>query len=139
MNRFSLPLQALWACIINFIIEALSRHSAIAAWQYMTGTPLVFLYNAGMIFVTLLIAYLVRRRVFTRLIISALWLFLGVVNGVMLAKRVTPFNAQDLKTFTEGLSLFTNYFSVAELVMMGIGVPGTAHLAGCHVETCRTV
>ena len=29
MNRFSLPLQALWACIINFIIEALSRHSAI--------------------------------------------------------------------------------------------------------------
>ena len=123
MNRFSLPLQALWACIINFIIEALSRHSAIAAWQYMTGTPLVFLYNAGMIFVTLLIAYLVRRRVFTRLIISALWLFLGVVNGVMLAKRVTPFNAQDLKTFTEGLSLFTNYFSVAELVMMGIGVP----------------
>ena len=42
MNRFSLPLQALWACIINFIIEALSRHSAIAAWQYMTGTPLVF-------------------------------------------------------------------------------------------------
>ncbi len=123
MNRFSLPLQALWACIINFIIEALSRHSAIAAWQYMTGTPLVFLYNAGMIFVTLLIAYLERRRVFTRLIISALWLFLGVVNGVMLAKRVTPFNAQDLKTFTEGLSLFTNYFSVAELVMMGIGVP----------------
>ena len=123
MNRFSLPFQALWACIINFIIEALSRHSAIAAWQYMTGTPLVFLYNAGMIFVTLLIAYLVRRRVFTRLIISALWLFLGVVNGVMLAKRVTPFNAQDLKTFTEGLSLFTNYFSVAELVMMGIGVP----------------
>ena len=100
MNRFSLPLQALWACIINFIIEALSRHSAIAAWQSMTGTPLVFLYNAGMIFVTLLIAYLVRRRVFTRLIISALWLFLGVVNGVMMAKRVTPFNAQDLKTFT---------------------------------------
>ena len=41
----------------------------------------------------------------------------------MLAKRVTPFNEQDLKTFTEGLSLFTNYFSVAELVMMGIGVP----------------
>ena len=120
MNRFSLPLQALWACIINFIIEALSRHSASAAWQYMTGTPLVFLYNAGMIFVTLLIAYLVRRRVFTRLIISALWLFLGVVNGVMLAKRVTPFNAQDLKTVSEGVSLFTNYFNVLELAGIAI-------------------
>ena len=123
MNRFSLIFHALWACIINFIIEAISRHSAFAAWDYMTGTPLVFLYNACMIFVPFLLVYLVRRRVFMRIVISALWLFLGVVNGVMLLKRVTPFNAQDLKTFTEGLSLFTNYFSVQELVMMGIGVP----------------
>lgn len=122
MNLLSLPLQALWACMINFIIEALSRHSIFEAWDYMTGTPLVFLYNACMIFVTFLIVYLVRRRVFTRIIISALWLFLGVVNGVMLLKRVTPFNAQDLKTFTEGLSLFTNYFSIHELIMMAVGI-----------------
>ena len=123
MNRISLLLHAVWAMMINFIIEALSRHSAVAAWEYMTDTPLVFFYNATMIFVTFMLVYLVRRRVFARIIISALWLLLGVVNGVMLMKRVTPFNAQDLKTFTEGLSLFTNYFSVMELAMMGVGVP----------------
>ena len=39
----------------------------------------------------------------------------------MLSRRVTPFNAQDLKTVAEGLSLFTNYFSVKELVAIGIG------------------
>ena len=87
MNRFSLIFHALWACIINFIIEAISRHSAFAAWDYMTGTPLVFLYNACMIFVPFLLVYLVRMRVFMRIVISALWLFLGVVNGVMLLKR----------------------------------------------------
>lgn len=123
MNQFSLVLHALWAIVINFIIEAMSRHSVFAAWDYMTGTPLVFAYNAFMIFMTFSVVYLVKRRVFTRLMNSVVWLFLGVVNGVMLLKRVTPFNAQDLKTFTEGLSLFTNYFSAAELTAMAIGVP----------------
>lgn len=122
MNRFSLLFHAIWACVINFLIEAVSRHSPVEAWKYMTGTPLVFFYNAGMIFVTFMLVYLFRRRVFARIIISVVWLFIGVCNGVMLLKRVTPFNAQDLKTFTEGLSLFTNYFSPFELVMMAVGI-----------------
>lgn len=122
MNRFSLVFHALWACIINFLIEAVSRHSLIAAWNYMTGTPTVFFYNAAMIFVTFMLVYLFRRRVFARIIISVVWLFIGICNGVMLLKRVTPFNAQDLKTFTEGLSLFTNYFSPFELIMMAVGI-----------------
>lgn len=123
MNQFSLVFHALWAVIINFIIETLSRHSLIEAWEYMTETPLVFLYNTFMIFMTFMIVYLVRRRVFTRIIISILWLLLGITNGIMLLKRVTPFNAQDLKTFTEGLSLFKSYFSSVELIMMAIGIP----------------
>ena len=51
MNRFSLVFHALLACVINFAIEAISRHSVIAAGEYMIGTPLVFLYNAFMIFI----------------------------------------------------------------------------------------
>ena len=94
----------------------------IEAWDYMTKSPLVFSYNAFMIFVTFTVVYLVRRRVFARIIISVVWLFLGVCNGIMLLKRVTPFNAQDLKTFKEGLSLFTNYFSPFELIMIAVGV-----------------
>ena len=97
MNRFSLLFHALLACMINFAIEGISRHSLFEAWDYMTETPLVFLYNAFMIFMTFSIVYLFRRRVFVRIIISVLWMVLGVCNGYMLLKRVTPFNAQDLK------------------------------------------
>ena len=32
MNRISLLLHAFWACVINFIIEAISRHSVFEAW-----------------------------------------------------------------------------------------------------------
>lgn len=121
MNQFSLILHGIWAIIINYIIEAMSRHSVMAAWEYSRISTKAFLYNAFMIFVTFSIVYLFKRRAFTRIIISILWFVLGIVNGVMLSRRVTPFNAQDLKTVSEGLSLFTNYFSVLELVGIGLG------------------
>lgn len=121
MNQFSLILHGIWAIIINYIIEAMSRHSLMAAWEYSRISTKAFLYNAFMIFVTFSIVYLFKRRAFTRIIISILWFVLGIVNGVMLSRRVTPFNAQDLKTVSEGLSLFTNYFSVLELVGIGLG------------------
>ena len=122
MNRFSLILHGVWAILINYMIEAMSRHSVMAAWEYSRVSTKAFLYNAFMIFITFSITYLFRRRVFVRVIISVLWLTLGVVNGIMLSRRVTPFNAQDLKTVTEGLSLFSNYFSGKELAAIGLGV-----------------
>lgn len=122
MNRFSLIFHALLACMINLVIEAISRHSLFEAWGYMTETPLVFLYNAFMIFMTFSVVYLFRRRVFMRIIISVLWLVLGVANGYMLLKRVTPFNAQDLKVAKDAVSLINNYFNNFELIIVAVGL-----------------
>ena len=121
MNRFSLIFHALLACIINFVIEAISRHSVVAAWDYMTGTPLVFLYNAFMIFVTFSIVYLFKRRIFVRIIIGAIWVILGIANGYILLKRVTPFNAQDLKVAGDGIALINNYCNGFEVVVIAVG------------------
>ena len=121
MNRFSLIFHALLACIINFVIEAISRHSVVAAWDYMTGTALVFLYNAFMIFVTFSIVYLFKRRIFVRMIIGAIWVILGIANGYILLKRVTPFNAQDLKIAGDGIALINNYCNGFEVVVIAVG------------------
>ena len=121
MNRFSLIFHALLACIINFVIEAISRHSVVAAWDYMTGTPLVFLYNAFMIFVTFSIVYLFKRRIFVRMIIGAIWVILVIANGYILLKRVTPFNAQDLKIAGDGIALINNYCNGFEVVVIAVG------------------
>lgn len=121
LNRFSLIFHALLACIINFVIEAISRHSVVAAWDYMTGTPLVFLYNAFMIFVTFSIVYLFKRRIFVRMIIGAIWVILGIANGYILLKRVTPFNAQDLKIAGDGIALINNYCNGFEVVVIAVG------------------
>lgn len=122
MNRLSLVLHYLLACILNFFVEAISRHSVFRAWDYLTETPKVFLFNSFLIFATFSVVYLVRRRVFVRILLSVFWLFLGACNGYLLLKRVTPFNAQDLKVLSDALSLTGNYFSTFELVLLIVGI-----------------
>ena len=122
MNRLSLVLQFLLAGIINFTIEAISRHSMGEAWEYLTMTPWPFLFNTYMIFVTFLLVYIVKRRVFFRIIISVFWLVIGCVNGYMLSVRVTPFNAQDLKVIDDALSMIDKYFTGPQGLLIIIGI-----------------
>lgn len=117
-NRLSLPLQALGCCILYFFIEAISRHSLGQAWTYMTGKPLVFLYNAFLIFVTSTVAYLFRRRVLARMAVMIFWLLLGLINGVILLKRVTPFTGPDLKLLTDAKKVMDKYLSPLILVVI---------------------
>ena len=108
-NRISPVLQALWCAVLYFFMEAICRHSLVEAWQYMTGRPLVFLYNTAFVFTTMLIVYLSRRRVFWRVFISSFWLLLAVTNGILLLNRVTPFTGPDVKNVTDGLAIAKKY------------------------------
>lgn len=122
MNQFSLVFHALLACFLNLVIECISRHSFVQGWNYMVETPKVFLYNSFLIFITFSVVYLVRRRIFARILLSVFWIGLGVTNGYMLMKRVTPFNAQDLKVAGDAVTLINSYFNGIELVAVIVGV-----------------
>ena len=122
MNQFSLVFHVLYACVLNLTIEAISRHSLFKAWDYMISSPWTFLFNTYLIFITFLLVYLVKRRVFTRILLSVFWLGLGITNGYMLLIRVTPFNAQDLKVAGDGLTLFNKYFTGFEGIMLAVGI-----------------
>ena len=118
VNRISLLLQAVWSIVLYFLIEAISRHSVAGAWGYMIQKPVVFLYNAGILFVTFLIVYLFRRRVFFRILISFFWLILGIINGVLLANRVTPFTGPDLKNLTDGKAVMSKYLTSTQMSLI---------------------
>ena len=111
LNMFSVPLQMLAVCIGYFFIEAISRHSLWEAMDFMKERPLVFLYNAFLIFTTTLIVYLFRRRVFWRTICVIFWLGLGIINGVLLSNRVTPFTGPDLHLITDAFQIADRYLS----------------------------
>ena len=117
LNKYSLVFHALWAMLLELMIESFSRHSVVKGFLFMTGSPLVFLYNALLIFMTLMIVYLVRRRFVLRLTISAIWLYGGYMNGTVLSNRVTPFTAQDIKLLEDLADILDKYMSPDKLLM----------------------
>ena len=123
-NLLSVPLQFLGCCVLYLVIEALSRHSLWEAWQYMTGSPLIFLYNAFLIFTTSLVVYLFRHRIHARTIVGCFWFILGCVNGFLLLNRVTPFTGPDLKLINDAMRILNKYLSpgLVVAVLVGLGV-----------------
>ena len=121
-NKISLVLQALGCAVLYFVIEAISRHSFLEAWEYMTEKPLVFAYNTFFIFTTMLVVYLFRRRCFLRVLIATLWLFLGAVNGIILMTRVTPFTGPDLHLLSDAAAMAKKYLSTSGVIIAAIVV-----------------
>ena len=127
LNRFSLAFHFLLACILCFMIEIISRRSLPSAFSFVIGHSWAFLYNSFIIYATLSIVYLFRRRALMRFLISGFWLFLGIINGCILSKRVTPFGYTDLKCIQDLFAMQnTNYFTATEAILVLIAV-------GCFV------
>ena len=106
------------AVLLNLIIETLGRHSLIESCLFLVQHPLVYFCNTMLIFAVLSIALFFRRRLFASIMLSFLWLALGITNGVILANRMTPFNVKDLSNLSEGLSILTNYFTKKTLIII---------------------
>ncbi|MCC8045052.1 MAG: hypothetical protein LIP12_06090 [Clostridiales bacterium] len=132
LNRYSILFHALLACAICFFIEWVSRHSFLEACAFVVDRNLVFLYNAFLVWTTLLFTYIVKRRAAARTLISVFWLFLGVVNGIVLANRVSPFGWTDLSMVGDLLTMKSSYFTdwqaVIAIVIVALLCVMLAHL-----------
>ncbi|MGN0335674.1 MAG: LTA synthase family protein [Lachnospiraceae bacterium] len=116
VNKYSIVFHALWAILLEFVIEAFSRHSLVKGWMFAAESPWVFLYNSLLIFMTFMIVYLFRRRFFVRVGLSAVWIYLGYMNGTVLSNRVTPFTAQDIKLLDDLADIISKYMSPDKLL-----------------------
>ncbi len=118
LNRYSILFHMALACGICFAIEWISRHSFVEACEFAVDRNLVFLYNSFLAWVTLTLVYIVKRRTAARVLICAFWLFLGTINGCILAKRVSPFGWTDLKMVGDLFTMQSNYFSDQEAMIV---------------------
>ena len=124
-NKYSLLFHALISCGIVFAVEFLSRRDFLSACSFVGSHTGAFLYNAFIVFASLSLVYLFRRRAFFRIIISGFWIILGIINGCILSNRVTPFGFTDLKCINDLFAMNnTNYFTAEEatIVVFGLGV-----------------
>lgn len=121
-------LMALYALAINLYIEEFARLTTgpVEGFRWAFTHPVIFLYNTLIIFATMTVALLFKRRRFVWFIISVIWIALGTSNGVILMSRMTPFTLYDLQNFADGLTIATTYFSKIQIVLfliaLGLGV-----------------
>ena len=121
-NFFSRPIfknQFFQVAIISFLlmlyVEGFGHSSFIGGFKYLFTNPIAFFANMLIMYATLSIAWLFKRRVFFYVVVSALWIILGTVNGIILMYRMTPFTTADLQIIDMGLDILPSYLTTAQL------------------------
>lgn len=121
IRKNTLVVCFLWAFLIELFAETLGRQQTpgLGGLQFLVSHPVIFLYNTLIIFATLSLTLLFRRRLFFGALISLLWILIAVTNGIILTQRMTPFTMKDLSAMTEGATILTNYMSIPEIALIG--------------------
>uniref|UniRef100_UPI004056E06F LTA synthase family protein n=1 Tax=Agathobacter sp. TaxID=2021311 RepID=UPI004056E06F len=123
LNKYSFVFHALLSFFVVFLVEIISRRSFVSVMTFITESPFAYMYNSFLVFASLTLVYLFKRRAFTRLIISAFWVILGIINGIVLSNRVTPFGFADLHCIPDLLTMTnTSYFTAEQAALVVIGV-----------------
>ncbi|MEY8354849.1 LTA synthase family protein [Lachnospiraceae bacterium 54-53] len=110
------------SAVMNIFIELASRKSLTSLGSYVFGSLLIFILNTFIITLPFTAVFVTRRKAFVCITVSVMWLFMGVVNGILLIFRTTPFTAADFRLVKYAVSLATVYFTWLQIVLMGLGV-----------------
>jgi len=106
------------ALISLFVIEGFGYEDPSGGFQFFAKNPFAFFLNFLIIFATLSISWICRRRWFAQSILMVLWIVLGVINGVVLTTRMTPFTVADFEVMDLGIEMFAVYLTTVQTVLV---------------------
>ncbi len=124
LNRWPILAMLLRGVIIDFVLESLCRHSVVKALSFVVTAPHMFLYNVLIIAMTYSFSLLTTRRLFVDIVVTVVWLGLGVADFILLFFRTTPLSFIDLTLIPSVKSIAYHYLSIAAMVFIVIGVVG---------------
>lgn len=122
LNNYSFVFHAILSMLVVFLVEFASRWDVVESFKFITLTPLVFFYNSFIVFASLTLVYMFRRRGFARVLICSFWVILGIINGIVLSNRVTPFGFADLAVLSDLMTMLKTYISPLMAVLIVVGV-----------------
>ena len=109
--------------LFNFLLELSLRQNILLVFKLMFTSPEVFFIGFIIIFASLSVMYLFRRRSFAFLMLSLIWIIIMCVNFYMMCicQRSTPFSSADLRVFNTALEIISNgYLSVSDMILLSI-------------------
>lgn len=115
-NKKHICIIIILSLFFEFFIETFRLHSIKQGILFLRNSSWHFFYNSFIIFVTLSIIFLVTRKVFAYVLISSFWILIGIVNGVILIYRKTPFTAVDITLVKSTLPVINHYLEIWQII-----------------------
>lgn len=123
--------------LLTFVLEILSRRDFVDACRFLYQSPLLFLYGCSIVSVTLAIAMLFRKKVFSTMLVNVLWMAFGIADCVLLGFRNNyPLTAVDLQMGLEAIAMMPVYFEIWQIVLTFALVAGA--IAGLVVVAIKS-
>ncbi len=108
------------AVVLEVILEVCDWRSVSLFLVFLEKKTWIFCYNCVIIFFTFVPIFFVKRKVFVYILVSSIWLMIGITNGIMLGYRNTPFSAVDIALIKSTLPIISNYMTPIEICLVGI-------------------
>ena len=116
-------LQCIWiSLILNLFVEIMSRSSLFKALGYLFTNPLVFMYNSIIILTMISFAVFFKRRFFAFVLISIVWVAIGITDFVLLQFRTTPFTATDITLMKSALEIWDHYLKFYHIILIIVAI-----------------
>ncbi len=107
---------------LDVFLEWTFRKSFDQVLLFIRERTFVFLYNGLIIFVTLSLVLIFKKRIFAYALVIGSWLLVGIANAVILINRKTPFTAVDLTLVKSILPIIRVYISTWQIVLVLIAI-----------------
>lgn len=121
-TRNSLILLCGFSFILNFFLEAALRRSFEESFSLIAKVPHVFLLGTLIVFATLSLMYLFKRRSFVFTLITMCWIAITCISYFLMCQRTTPFNCSDFRVLKSALDIIPVYLSVRDMILVGLGI-----------------
>jgi len=108
----------IYSIILVFVLEMLSRRSIIKGLGFIISNPLMFLFNVLIILLTLSVTMLFSRKRFLLILITTLWLGVGVSNYVLLLFRTTPLAVMDFYMLKSVIGIIHIYLNTFQIIII---------------------
>lgn len=106
------------ATILTGVIEAFSKRSLFGGFITLFSNPLMFLYNVLIIMIFYSLASFFKKKYFFLILMTVVWLSLGITNFILLGFRVTPLTGNDIEILRSVIGIIQIYLSTSELIFI---------------------
>ncbi len=110
------------AIFIQLILEILNQRSILLGLVTPLNNPIMFICSVALISLFLSFGLLLPKRHLGYVIVDAIWLWLGIINFILLGSRTTPLTAMDFKMLTSVFTVIGRYLNFFELSLFFVAV-----------------